>query len=128
MRSGVADSDVRRETKTSKTKRRRPTAAKRKATAPRKATGGVEGILAAFGAREGIFRAKLLARLARDIGRPVAVPDLMTAVYGKDDGEHGKLGMVMKGAFVMIEKRKPGYRITKTGERGETAFTLTAVR
>ncbi len=72
--------------------------------------------------------AALLARLARDIGRPVAVPDLMTAVCGKDDGEYGKLSMVMKGAFVMIEKRKPGYRITKTGDLGETAFTLTAVR
>ena len=79
----------------------------------------VEGILAAFGAREGTFRAKLLSRLARDIGRPVVVSDLMTAVYGKDDGERGKLGMVMKGAFLMIEKRKPGYRIDKTGARGE---------
>ena len=113
---------------TTKTKRRPPTAAKAKPTAAKKPAGGVEGILAAFGARDGTFRAKLLSRLARDIGRPVAVPDLMTAVYGKDDGERGKLGMVMKGAFVMIEKRKPGYRITKTGERGETAFTLSAVR
>ena len=47
---------------------------------------------------------------------------------GKDDGEHGKLGMVMKGAFVMIERHKPGYKITRTGERGETTFTLSAVR
>ena len=123
-----------------KIKKTAATVAKRKATAakgttaipkkiaPTKAAGGVAGILAAFGAREGTNRAKLLARLARDIGRPVAVADLMTAVYGKDDGDHGKLGMVMKGAFVMVEKRKPGYRITKSGERGEIAFTLSAVR
>ncbi len=86
------------------------------------------GILAAFGEREGTNRAKLLARLARDIGRPVAVGDLMTAVYGKDDGERGKLAMVTKGALVMIEKRKPAHQTTKSGERGDGAFTLSAIR
>ncbi len=47
----------------------------------KKPAGGIEGILSAFGARAGTNRAKLLARLARGIGRPVR----SETVYGKAD-------------------------------------------
>jgi DNA-binding response OmpR family regulator len=50
-----------------------------------------EKIVAAFHARPATNRAKLLARLARDLGKPVAVAELMKAVYGADDDERGKL-------------------------------------
>ena len=93
-----------------------------------KAGGGVAGVLAAFRARDGTNRAKLCSlRLTRDIGRLVPVAALSEAVYGKPD-QSGPLAMVMKGAFVMIEKRKPGYKIVKSGERGDIASTLSSVR
>ena len=66
-----------------------------KTSAAKKATGGVEGTLAALGARLGTNQAKLLARLARDIGRPVPVAALSEAVYGQADAPRAPLAMVM---------------------------------
>ncbi len=114
---------------TSKTKSRPATAAKAKTTAAKKPTGGIEGILAAFSAREGTNRAKLLARLARDIGRPVPLADLAAAVYGKPNAPRAPLAMVMRGALMTARTKKPGYKIEQSGGRGDAAaFTLSAVR
>ena len=100
-----------------------------KATPAKKPTGGVEGILAAFGAREGTNRAKLLTRLARDIGRPVPLAALSEAVYGKASAPRAPLAMVMRGALMTARTKKPGYQITQIGGRGDAAaFTLSAVR
>ena len=96
--------------------------------AARKSGSGADKIAAAFGVREGTNRAKLLARLGRNLGKPVAVPELMKAVYGADDDEPGKLMRVVAGAFVMIEKHKPGYRLAKAGEGRTATFTLAAKR
>ena len=85
-------------------------------------------IVVAFHAREGTNRAKLLARLARDLGKPVAVAELMKAVYGVDDDERGKLVRVLAGVTWMIGKYKPGYKLTKDGEGSAATFTLSASR
>ena len=114
--------------KPSKTKSHPATAAT-KTTAPKKPAGGVEGILAAFGARPETNRAKLLARLARDIGRPVPVTALSEAVYGKASAPRAPLAMVLRGALMTARTKKPGYQITQSGGRGDAAaFTLSAVR
>ncbi len=42
--------------------------------------------------------------------------DLVTAVFGKD-GKPGQITMAMKGVDIMIERHKPGHKITKAGER-----------
>ena len=80
-------------------------------------------VVLAFGARPGTHRAALLDRLAKNLGKPVAVADLSKAVYGRED-RTGALAMVIKGAFRMIEKRKTGHKLTKSGERGAITYTL----
>jgi hypothetical protein len=101
-----------------KSSKRKPApAAKAPPKKPAATSDKIAAILAAFSVLEGTNRAKVLSYLARDLGRP-AVAALMKAAYGEDDGERGKLGMVMKGLFVAIEKRKPSYRIEAGGERG----------
>jgi hypothetical protein len=91
-------------------------------------TGAAAKIVAAFHAREGTNRAKLLARLASDLGRPVPVSALLTAVYGKATAPRAPLYMVMKGALAMVEKNKPGYHIVKAGEGDEATYTLSVAR
>lgn len=101
-----------------------------KAPAARKATAGggkLSPVCEAFGARPGTNRAKLLDRLAASMGKPVAVTDLAKAVYGDADRTDA-LGMVLKGALWMIETRKPGYRLVKSGGRGAIAFALEKTR
>jgi hypothetical protein len=85
-------------------------------------------VIEAFGAREGTNRAKLLARLARDIGRSVPVTALAKAVYGTSDAPRAPLMMVMKGALATVADKKPGYKIIKSGKGRETAFRLSAAR
>lgn len=101
--------------------------AKGKTAPPGAKANGVSPVVLAFGARPGTNRAKLLDRLAKEIGKPVAVADLSKAVYGRED-RTGALAMVIKGAFRMIEKRKTGHKLVKSGERGAVTFTLTASR
>ena len=101
--------------------------AKRKTAPPAAKANGVSKVVEAFGARPGTNRARLLDRLAKNLGKPVAVADLSKAVYGKED-QVGALAMVLKGAFWMIATRKTGHKLTKGGERGAVTYTLTATK
>ena len=56
----------------------------------------------------------------------MSVADLMAAVYGKADAPRAPLAMVIRGALATAATKKPGYKITKTGERGGMAFTMSA--
>lgn len=65
---------------------------------------GVPALKEAFGTREGSNREKLLEALGAKQGHQVPILDLIKAVYGsKQEAHKGKLLMVMKGLYVMIE-------------------------
>jgi hypothetical protein len=92
----------------------------------RKPAAKTDAILAAFHARPGTNRAKLIAALARSLGKPVSVADLIKATYGS--GPHTGMSNAIAGVEIMIAKHKPGYRLTKSGEGSEASLTLTATR
>jgi hypothetical protein len=93
---------------------------KRKTTKPAAKT--IDAILAAFHARAGTNRAKLIAALARNLGKPVSIADLIKATYG--NGPHTGMSNAIAGVEIMIATHKLGYRLTKSGEGSEASLTL----
>jgi hypothetical protein len=68
-------------------------------------------VLAAFKAREGTNRAKLLLCLSKHIDKKVALTKVEQAVYGVVDHGQGKLAMVILGAQKSIKKDQLPYAI-----------------
>lgn len=88
------------------------------------ATGVAGEVLSAFKARSGTNRAKLLARMADDLGKPVTFSDLAVAVYGDNEKRAGMLSMVMKGAQYSIGKDDLPFTITKEKAEGVISYRL----
>lgn len=82
-------------------------------------------ILAEFKARAGTNRETLLRVMIASFGKQVNLAELMKAVYNStDEKNRGALGMVMKGAYAMIEKRKLPYRIVREKKEKEVTYGL----
>lgn len=101
----------------------------KKAKTAKKANGASENlsanpVAAAFGARKGTNREKLLIKLADNKGKRVKRNDLLKAVYGSMNEENlGSLAMVLKGAQGTIVKNKLKFDIKK--EKDEKTKEIT---
>lgn len=89
-----------------------------------KKTGTVRDL---FGLREGSNREKLVDCLLAAKGKPVAISDLLKAVYGstKEEGK-GPLNMVLKGMGDMIAKNKIKMDIVKAKDDKGVTIALKA--
>jgi hypothetical protein len=82
-------------------------------------------LLAAFKARPGTKREKLIKRLLQDVGKPVPITQLLVAVFGRSSKElRGPLMMNMNGVKAMIIKHKLPCTIVKTRGNKENNFAL----
>lgn len=86
-----------------------------------------------FKTREGSNREALLVALAAKQGKQVPVKDLVTAVYetktdAANEKARGKLGMVLKGLQVSIEKDKLPFAVHTQRVDGESSIGLYATK
>jgi hypothetical protein len=76
-----------------------------------------QSVVSEFGAREGTYRANLIATLASNMGKQLTMDKVMKGTYGAAKEEYkGALGLVCRGASLMIQKGRLPYKIVR--ERG----------
>lgn len=78
-----------------------------------------------FGQRAGTNRESLLNALHAELGKQIPISSLWISVYGESAVDAGKLGQVMKGLLVAIEKGALPYEIRKDkDEKKEITYGL----
>ena len=85
-----------------------------------------DGIAGVFGSREGSNQELALLKLDAAKGKPVAIGDLLQAIYKSKDAEEfrGAFNAVAAGIKKAIETKKLGYVFEMEGRGDEAAFSL----